>query len=157
MPSWLTSILESFLPALVLAFLTSLFTVKLAIRKFHEECWWDKKQETYSRLLEALHHLKNYSAEHYEGQMDPNHISDEKRKQLTLDWEKFSREFNKLHDLASFQLSSEAVSILDEYKKRKNEARKSEDVFDWIEGDLDAATDCLDRLKAAAKKDLKVK
>jgi hypothetical protein len=132
-------------------------TVRLALRRFHKEKWWEKKQEMYSSLLETLHHLKNYAAEHYEGQMNPDHITDEKREELTKDWKQFSREFAKLLDLASFHLSSEAVAVLDQYVKKKAEARKSDDIFDWIDGDLAAVTECLEELKKAAKRDLKVK
>jgi hypothetical protein len=73
-------------------------TVHLAIRSFHEEKWWEKKQEMYSSLFETLHHLKNYAAEHYEGQIYPDHITDEKREELTKDCKQFSREFAKLID-----------------------------------------------------------
>ncbi len=111
----------------------------------------------YSSLLETLHHLKNYAAEHYEGQINSDYITDEKREELTKDWKKFSREFAKLLDLASFHLSSEAVAVLDEYEKKKAEARKSDDIFDWIDGDLAAVSECLEELKKAAKRDLKVK
>jgi len=45
-----------------------------------------------------IHHLKNYAAEHYEGQIYPDHITDEKREELTKDWKQFSREFAKLID-----------------------------------------------------------
>jgi len=156
-PEWTLDILKAIVPGIIIAILTSILTVRLAIRRFHEEKWWEKKQEMYSRLLETLHYLKNYAAEHYEDQIDPDYLTDEKREELTKDWKKFSREFVKLRDLASFHLSNEAVAILDEYKKKKTEARKSEDIFDLIDKDLTAVSECLEELKKAAKRDLKVK
>ena len=157
MPDWIPDIFKAVLPGIVIATITSILTVRLAIRRFHEEKWWEKKQEMYSRLLETLHHLKNYAAEHYEDQINPDYITDEKRKELTKDWKKFSREFTKLQDLASFHLSNEAVAILDQYEKKKAEARKSDSIFDWVDGDLAAVSECLEELKKAAKRDLKVK
>lgn len=157
MPDWVIDILKIILPGVAIAIFTSILTVRLAIRRFHEEKWWEKKQETYSNLLEALHHLKNYAAEHYEGQMNPDHITDEKRDELTKDWKRFSRELGKLRDLASFQLSNEAVAILDEYERKKVESQKSENIFDWIDGDLAAVSECLEKLKKEAKRDLRVK
>lgn len=157
MPDWIIDILKVVLPGIVIATLTSILTVRLSIRRFHEEKWWEKKQEMYSNLLETLHHLKNYAAEHQEGQFNSNHISDEKREELTRDWNRFSREFAKLNDLASFQLSNEAVAILDRYNKKRAEARESIDIFDWIDKDLVAASECLEELKKVAKRDLKVK
>jgi len=157
MPNWISDILKTILPALIVAVLTSILMVRLAIRRFYREKWWEKKQETYSHLLETIHHLKNYAAEHYEGEINPDHITEEKRQELTRDWKKFSREFAKLRDLASFHLSDEAVAILDEYQKKKAEASKSKTIFEWIDGDLAAASQCLEALKEAAKRDLKVK
>ncbi|POP50991.1 hypothetical protein [Zhongshania marina] len=144
------------LPGILIAIFTSIITVKLSIRKFHEEKWWEKKQQTYSNLLEALHHLKNYASEHYEGQLLRKDMNEEKREELTSDWKKYSRELRKLMDLASFQLSDKAVEILDLYSKEKTEAEQSDDIYDWIDGDLAAVTKCLDNLKIEAKRDLKV-
>ena len=157
MPNWIPDILKVILPGLIVAVFTSILTVRLAIHRFYKEKWWEKKHETYSSLLETLHHLKNYAAEHYEGEIKPDHITDEKRQKLTKDWKKFSREFAKLRDLASFHLSDEAVAILNKYQKKKAEARKSKTIFEWIDGDLAAGSECLEELKKAAKRDLKVK
>jgi hypothetical protein len=157
MPEWTHDILKTILPGIIIAIFTSILTVRLAIRRFHEEKWWEKKQEMYSSLLETLHHLKNYAAEHYEDQINPDHITNEKREELMKDWKKFSREFAKLRDLASFHLSNNAVAILDEYEKKKAEVRKSNNIFDLIDGDLAAVSECLEELKKAAKRDLKVK
>ena len=156
MPDWVSGIIKTVLPSLVLAFFTAFFTsilaVHFAIRRFHEEKWWKKKEETYSKLLETLHHLKNYAAKHFEGNM-----TDEEEGELTKDWKNATREFSKLRDLASLHLSDEALAILDEYKKKKADARKSNDVNNWIDGDLAAAGECLEKLKKAAKRDLKVR
>ena len=59
-------------------------------------------------------------------------------------------------DLASFHLSDEAVAILDRYEKKEAEAHKSGDIFAWIEGDVAAVSWCLEDIKKAAKRDLKV-
>lgn len=82
--------------------------------------------------------------------------SDEDKATLEAEWQKTNREYERLRDLASLHLSENAMSILDEYDKRKREAR-NEDFFKWIEDDLAAATNCLEQLKRAAKEDLKVR
>jgi hypothetical protein len=134
MPDWVSDIFKTVLPSLILAIFTSILTVYFALRRFQKEKWWEKKEETYSKLLETLHHLKNYAAKHFEG-----HMTDEEEQELTKDWKNITREFSKLRDLASLHLSEEALAILGEYKKKKAEARKSKDVNNWIEGDLVAA------------------
>lgn len=156
MCEWLLDITKMILPGVIIAIITAILTVHLSIRRFHEEKWWEKKQEMYSSLLETLHHLKNYAAEHYKNQFEPDYLTAEKSEELTKEWKKFSRHFLKLKDLASFHLSNESVAILDKYQKKKEEASKSETIYDLIEMDLAAATECLEQLKKAAKRDLKV-
>lgn len=149
-------ILKIILPGIIISVFTSILTVRLAIRRYHEEKWWEKKLEMYSRLLETLHRMKNYATEHYEGQIDFDYITDEKRQELTKDWKTFSRTFAELRDLASFQLSSEAVAVLDKYEETKVEALKSDTIFERIDGDLAAVSECLEKLKMVAKRDLKI-
>ena len=84
-------------------------------------------------------------------------MTEEKRQELTKDMNKFHREFAKLRDLASFHLSDEAVAILDEYQKKTTEPSNSKTLFEWIDRDLGAASQCLQALKEAAKRDLKMK
>ena len=156
MPPWLIETLKIVLPGLIVAVITSIITVRLSIRRFHAEKWWEKKQDTYSKLLEALHHAKKYAAE-YLGEYDNGrNMPADKSEELTKDWKAFSRELKKLHDLASFILSEKAVNILSEYMQEKKEAVNEEDVYDWIKNDLAAANKCLERLKIEAKRDLKV-
>lgn len=156
MANWIPE-LKGIVSALIIAGVTSILTVRLALSRFYKEKWWEKKYEAYSQLLETLHHLKNYAAENYEGQFDPKYITKEKQQELTKDWNKYSREFAKLSDLASFRISIEAISILNKYEKNKAEDSKAESFFEWIEGDLATVSECLDALKTAAKRDLRVR
>ncbi|MBW1759095.1 MAG: hypothetical protein JRI88_02010 [Deltaproteobacteria bacterium] len=111
----------------------------------------------YSNLLESLHHLKKYVSEHLEDEMVQGYLTDEKKEELTRSWKKHSQEFEKIKDLASLHLSHKAVLILEQYEKRKKEARHSDSIFEWMELDLEAVTQCLESLKIEAKKDLKIK
>lgn len=141
---------------MAIAVLSAWITVRLAIRRFHQERWWEKKEGAYSSLLEVLHRFKRYASQHYDRELGHQDPSDEDKAALEAEWQKTNREYERLRDLASLHLSEDAMSILDEYEKRKHEAQ-NEDVFLWIEGDLAAATDCLEKLKRAAKEDLKVR
>ncbi|TAK03194.1 hypothetical protein EPO44_07515 [bacterium] len=153
---FLADIAKVLLPGIVIAVLSAWITVRLAIRRFHQERWWEKKEAAYSSLLEVLHRFKRYASQHYDRELGHHDPSDEDKAALEAEWQKTDREYERLRDLASLHLSGEAISILDEYEKRKHEAQNEDDFLLWIEGDLAAATDCLEKLKRAAKKDLKV-
>lgn len=157
MPEWISEVSKIVIPGLFVAIITSIVTVRLSIQRFYEEKWWEKKHEIYTRLFESLHHLKKYALEHLETYENGQDIPENKRKELNNDWKKFTREFDKLHDLASFQLSEEAVKILDDYKKQKKAAENHENVLDWIDDDAAAAIKCLELLSIEAKNDLQIK
>jgi hypothetical protein len=130
-------------------------TVSLALRRFRQERWWEKKQAMYAELLETLHGLKRYTESYIERyQTDV----DDKEKQAEIDriWKECSAKLSRLEDLASFQLSDHAVGILEEYRKEKAAARH-EDTYQWAEGDLLAIENCLEKLKSEAKRDLKIR
>jgi hypothetical protein len=42
MPSWLVTILIGLVPAILVAVVTSVITVTLALRRFRQERWWEK-------------------------------------------------------------------------------------------------------------------
>lgn len=47
MPEWLASFLKSALPSLAVGVFTALISVKLALRRFHAERWWERKADAY--------------------------------------------------------------------------------------------------------------
>ncbi len=157
MPDWFLDILKVVLPSLAVAVVTSILTVRLSIRRFYEEKWWEKKYEVYGQLFESLHHLKKYAIEHLDAYELHEEIPAEKKKKLEKDRKKFSREFEKLYDLASFQLSSKAVDILNEYDRKKKATENNENLYEWIANEAAATIDCLKKLSYEAKRDLKIK
>jgi hypothetical protein len=155
MPDWLVAILTGLLPAIVVALVTSAITVTLALRRFRQERWWDRKATMYGELLETLHGLKRYTEsyiERYQTDLDDK----EKLAEIDRIWKECSAKLSRLEDLASFQLSERAVSILEEYRKEKAAARH-EDTYQWAEGDLLAVEHCLEKLKREAKRDLRIR
>jgi len=157
MPDWVIDIIKIVLPGLVIALVTSIITVKLSLRRFYEEKWWEKKYQVYGQLFEALHHLKKYALEHLDAVEMNQAILEEKKKELEKNWKRFSQEFEQLNDLASFQLSTKAVAILDDYEKKKKDAENSDNLYEWIDADAAATIECLKKLTAEAKNDLKIK
>ncbi len=154
---FLADIIKLIVPGAIIAILSALITVRLAIRRFHEEKWWEKKVESYTSIFEVLHRFKIYVSQHYDQQI----LRDRSEKQmgaLEKEWRTTSREYARLRDLASFYLSKEALAILKAYENRKSKIRSEEnDRFRRIEDDLEAVGECLKKLKEAAKKDLKIR
>lgn len=144
------------IPGLIIAVFTSYFTVKLSIRRFYAEKWWEKKQEIYSRLIEALHYLKRYFSEKLEDVRERGHLNEEKEEKLKIEYSQASMELDKIKDLASLLLSQNAVSIIEKYEKDEKEALQSNSFYDYLDHSLVAVEECLKKIKIEAKIDLKI-
>src|SRR6266536_1374619 len=53
--------LAAILPGLVIAVVTAIITVRLALRRFYSERWWERKAQAYSDILEALYISQAYA------------------------------------------------------------------------------------------------
>jgi hypothetical protein len=155
MPNWAVTMLVSLVPAILVAIVTSAITVTLALRRFRQERWWERKQATYAELLETLHGLKKYTSAFID-QYHEESTDDERQKEMNAIWKECSAKLSRLEDLASFQLSDRAVALLEEYRQERQAARSNDDFYEWAEGNLAAVERCLERLKEEAKRDLKI-
>jgi hypothetical protein len=52
-------ILVDLVQGIVVAITTSLIAVKLALRRFYSEKWWEQKLSAYTRIIEALSQMKD--------------------------------------------------------------------------------------------------
>ena len=158
MESWMLDVSKVLISGIVISVVTSIFTVRLSIRRFHEEKWWEHKTNMYSKLFETLHNIMSCLDKLYEDELNTKRLSEIKRNECCVELSSFLHEYEKLHSLASFQLSRESVAIIDDYEKNKIAyAREANSTFEHIDGDLAAVKECLEKLKKAAKRDLKVK
>ena len=50
-------LLGELLVGLVVAVVASLVTVRLSLKRFYAERWWDRKADAYTRVIAALHQM----------------------------------------------------------------------------------------------------
>lgn len=153
----LANLANVLLPGLIIAIVTSVLTVRLSIRQFRTQKWWERKEQAYSNLLEIVHGYNDYTSKSIKDQEDLLRVTDEERQSWQAEWKEFNTRYAKARNLASLHLSNKAVSILDVYDADKLLASHSDNIFDWMESDLEASTKCLKKLIIAAKEDLGVK
>lgn len=147
-------ILKVILPGLVIAAFSSWLAVRFALRKFHQEKWWDKKHETYIRLLSALHHLRRYYDVKFNELAGGQETPEERAKELSASYDRSHREFLELCDLASFHLGKNSVAVLAEYRRETSE--RQPDYFSHVDNECLQLNRCLVSLKLHAKLDLRV-
>ena len=145
----------------IVPILITLITVKISLRKFRTEKWWEKKAETYSLIIDALHKLKNYceqklAAEEYKAEYTSTsgHLSREEETELANQYQQAHKEVTRAIDVGSFIISEAALKALSVYKNRPQLDWDTNWLGDIIAQDLKYTTTCLENFKKEAKKDL---
>jgi len=58
MSEFIQDISKYLIPALFVSIITAVVTVKLSIKQFYSQRWWEKKAEAYSHIIENLSYLR---------------------------------------------------------------------------------------------------
>ena len=151
-------IITTLFSSILVAVITAFITVKLSLKRFYTERWWEKKSESYSKIVEALHRYKKYDEEKLEMEMEyPRDDNEEREEYLSKQWKESNAELEKAVDLGAFIVSVEVEAIIRDFLKRTIGDPRDEPLFEIIERDLSHVKKCLTDVKAAAKKDLGIK
>jgi len=87
--------LLSILAGLIIAFFTSLITVRLALKQFFSERWWERKADAYSKIVEALYHIRHELQADLDAEIVGATISEERKKELQEEAKKGYEELDK--------------------------------------------------------------
>lgn len=162
------NLLTTIVSGLFIATLTSLFTVRLALWRFHSEKWWERKAELYSRLIEALYDMHEYNRqwlEDYEsGGHDEGSAEEQKRKErsasLWMRHQAAQEEIRKIAVIGAFVVSDAVADDLMNWRERHAAALRSlpeSDVYDVAQTCLKDVEESLSQVREHAKEDLGIK
>lgn len=151
---WYLVIAITLIPSLVVAVVTALLTIRLSLRKFYTERWWERKADAYSRIVEALHKHKNYDEQKLEIEMSDQEDDQNKEKKLEKQWANANAELQRAVDFGAFVISEEIEEILKKFLNRRVGDPNEDPLSEIIEKDLEQIKKCLSTVKQAAKKDL---
>lgn len=155
MPEWMSNWLPPFFSSCAVAVLASWVTVRLSIKRFRAERWWDRKYEAYSRIMQALHDWKR-CCEHEIARETVEHFrsSEAYERELNERRNESAAELRKLMDMGSFILSKDATDELDRLRKREPADWRTDGLLSVYETDLEACSECLERIIPIARRDL---
>ena len=156
MPDWATPILNSLIPALLIAVITSVLTVRLSLKRFHAERWWERKAEAYSRIVESLHHLMEYSSAMSEESTHSVEFTEERRKDLVDNYRSAHRDLRKATGIGAYIISDEVAAVLSRLEARPQLAWNDNPPWEIFDADLSAYKEALEQIRRLAKKDLRV-
>ncbi len=141
----------------LIAIISSVLTVHLALKRFYSEKWWERKFKVYEDIMVDLHHIRDEAAHQLTSWEKSMEIPEEVEKELKGKMLGAMAELRKHIDIGSFIISEKAVLILRIFEDEINKPTKLlsiEDFFKHVRLKLDAVDKCLGGMRIIAKKDL---
>jgi hypothetical protein len=139
---------------ILIAAVAARITVHYALKRFYSEKWWERKSEAYTAILEALHHVRNHADTNFEFTARGQDLPKEGDIELTQKLQDAMAELRKRIDVGSFVISPEGVSALQLLMRKLEESTQTTDWNRYLALRLPAINDCLESMRAIAKKDL---
>ena len=150
----MTEIALTLLTGIGIAAASSLITVRLSIKQFRTQRWWEKKVETYQGIIEAFHKSKKYSSEYLTTEIKGREVSEDRGAELVKQSKEAHEEISKACDVGRFLLSDKAVSILDEFKKKYENQPRYDTWWESLEENWSLADRYMKEFIAEAQKDV---
>ncbi len=151
-----TGPLLSFGGSVVVAVLTAVLTVRLALRRFYAEKWWERKMAAYAAVIESLHHVRNHADTNLTFSMRGRDVPEEGERQLTDKLQGAMAELRKQLDIGDFVLSQEAVMSMNKLMTELDTSTKTDSWQEHLELKLAAVDECLTNIRRSARKDLRL-
>jgi hypothetical protein len=107
-------ILTHIVPGVVISVVAAFVTVRLSLRRFRAERWWDRKAVAYSTIMESLHHMKEYCRKEIRAYENLTRLGEEQRESLVAKWREAANRISMATDVGSFIISEEAARCLKE-------------------------------------------
>jgi hypothetical protein len=153
-------LLVALVPGLLIAILASIITVRLSLRRFYSERWWERKAQAYTELIDGLYRIK-LNAEKFLDHRESGRSIARERAEETARMSRQGREaIDRATAVGAFVISKEAVGHLAQFRAEcqitDRQWQKDDDLDQLALGDMRAAEKCLNALRETAKRDLSV-
>jgi len=152
----LSSILIALGPALVVGIVTAFVTVRLALSRFRQERWWERKAQAYADLFEALFDVQWHARRRIEEIEEGSQFVEGYMQRLADRASTGYSEIRKYAAIGPFLFSSETASRLAQLEKSLDRPSHDADPHDEWSETLDAVTAALRDLRTMAHRDLRL-
>lgn len=103
-------------PTVLVAFVTQIgvawITVRLALGRFRQEKWWERRLDAYTSIIRDLHHIKRDASLNFDAEIQNRQLSSEMQAELTEAVRKAQSDLALHSDIGELILSNEALSII---------------------------------------------
>ncbi len=147
-------VLLTVLPGLVVGVLTAVVANRLTLNRFYTERWWERKADTYSKIMESLYHMVNYTGQQMR---DPATRDKEIEQELLSRSMSATQQIDQITSIGAFIISKTSAMRLTVLRKELENAAKADDWYEYLEAEYSALADCIRDIREIANDDLHVK
>lgn len=142
----------SVLGGILISAFTSIITVRLALRQFYSQKWWERKADAYSAIIDALYHVRNDLGATFDDAIGEINLSEERKIILAEESKKGYTEIFKAEGIGAFVISKEAAQSLTKLRKQFDSEDPSISWEERINNQYIAVVECLEEFRYHAKK-----
>lgn len=146
--------LINLLAGVPVALLTAWLTVKLALRRFQSEKWFERRVDAYMKVIEALHFMNNFTERRLRAAERGTEIPNDIEEELLASYDKGLSDLRKLTDIGALLFSPEAVAILDRLHTELRAVNNEQSWWEHLDAEHATISKSLRELRPIAKRDL---
>ena len=154
MSEFTQGIFTSLIPALMVSIITAFLTVKLSIRQFYSQRWWEKKAEAYSHIIEQLSNLQYFFGEFYDEYTHTKTLGDKNKEILSEGYHQAREAIVKVASIGSYIVSDETATALEKLLLELEKRDPKEDLVGSIANNYESVKGCIIKIREYSKADL---
>lgn len=143
----------SIISALITSTLSAIITVKLSIKQFRTQKWWELKANAYSNVLESLSYLQYYFSQWFDHSVGNIKISDAHQKELLNKYNSVIESVTK--SAATYILNDEASTALTKLIREVENKSFSHRMANDFDECCGLVNECINIVRENATKELK--
>jgi len=142
--------MEGTVSGIVAGTVTGIFSSWLANRWFRSQRRWERKEEAYREVLEALHKMSAGNDEELTAEMQRRDLPEARLGDLTRQWQEGKSVVYKYADLGSVAISPCVEKILERFRSRLENSPRPDSLFEELDRSGHEVRVALNAIKAAA-------
>jgi hypothetical protein len=150
----LKNIIQIIIPGLIISIITAFLTVKLSIKQFTSQRWWEKKVESYSKIIENLSNLQFCFEEWLSYAYNEKELGKEAIEKLNKNHEQAREKIKLISAIGAFAISKEASGVLSELVSEIDKPEYEDTWVEQLESDLGNIKKRIVKIVELAKVDL---
>lgn len=148
--------LTTLIPSLLVAIISPFIVIKIALKQFYSQKWWEAKASAYQKISESLSSMiyvqEQAYAEDFERRVQ---FTDKAWKAYTEIYSKSYEEIRKAKALGAYIISQDAIDTIDHLLKELDRRNPDGNWLQDLDDHLGAMKKCMEQIRVIARNDLR--